>query len=183
MRRAFDPPQRARKPARSFDDSLAQSRLHSEQGRERRAAGDLGHFLLKLDDTISDFLAHVDSDARELPRGTRILEDRSGRSQLTKIVPELIDFPLHGAAHILRSHFQFAAGDREYTVISISRASTLATMLEFVEFGVINFRVIPVSGFARLADFMNLFMFAHSGVVLLVIEIVYQNIDLRSSRF
>jgi hypothetical protein len=35
-------------------------------------------------------------------RAERILEDRSGRSQLTKIVPQLLDFPLHGAAHILR---------------------------------------------------------------------------------
>jgi hypothetical protein len=73
MRRAFGPPYRTRKPARSSDDSLAQSCLHSEQGRERRAAGDLGHFLLELDDTISDFLARVDSDARELPRGTAFL--------------------------------------------------------------------------------------------------------------
>ena len=56
-------------------------------------------------------------------------------------------------------------------------------MLEFVEFGGINFRVIPVSGFPRLGDSMNLFLFAHSGVVLLVIEIIYQNIDLRSPRF
>ena len=67
MRRAFDPQHRTRKPARSFDDSPAQSCLHSEQERERRAAGALGHFLLELDDTISDFLAHVDSDAQ---RGT-----------------------------------------------------------------------------------------------------------------
>ena len=183
MRRAFDPPHRTRKPARSFDDSLAQSCLHSEQGREWRAAGDLCHFLLELDDTIPDFFAHVDRDARELPRGTRILEDRSGRSQLTKIAPELIDFPLHGAAHILRGHFQFAAGDREWTVISIGRGTTLVRMLEFVEFGGSNFRVITVSGFPRLADSMNLFLFAHSGVVLLVIEIIYQNIDLRSPRF
>jgi hypothetical protein len=64
----------------------------------------------------------------------------------------------------LRGLFQFAAGDREYTIISISRGSTLARMLEFVEFGGINFRVIPVSGFARLADFMNLFLLAHFGV-------------------
>ena len=90
---------------------------------------------------------------------------------------------LHGVSHILRRLFQLAAGDREYTVISISRGSTLAKMLELVEFGGINLCVMLVSGFAWLADFMNLFLFAHSGVVLLVIEIIYQNIDLRSPRF
>ena len=71
MRRAFDPPHRTRKPARSFDDSLAQSGLYSEQRRERRAAGDLGHFLLELDDSISDFLAlpvFISSSAGRLAR-------------------------------------------------------------------------------------------------------------------
>jgi hypothetical protein len=189
MWRAFDPPHRTRKPARSFDDSLAQSCLHSEQRGERRAAGDLGHFLLELDDSISDFLARVDSEARELTRGARIPEARSGRSQLTKIVPELLDFPLHGAAHILRGHFQFAAGDREYTVISISRGSTLARMLEFVEFSGSNLGVMLVLGVARIADLMDFFVFAHFGVVLLCAKFQiglatsYQNIVLRSPRF
>jgi hypothetical protein len=174
MRRAFEPPHRTCKPARSFDDSLAQTGLNSEQRRERCAAGDLGHFLLELDDSISECLAHLDSDARELPRGTRTPEDRSGRSKLTKISPQLLDHLLHGIAHILRGLLQSAAGDRAYTVISISRGSTLAKML--VEIGGINLRVMLVSGFAPIADLMNLFLFAHFGVVLLMTEL--ENVDL-----
>src|SRR6266481_6330266 len=157
MWRAFDPPHRTRKPARSFDYSLAQSGLHSEQRRERRATGDLGHFLLELNDSISDFLAHVDSDARELLRGTRILENRTGCSHLTKIVPQLLDLPLYGVTHILRGLFQFAADDRERTVISIRRVSALARMPELVEFGSISLGVMLVLGIARIADLMGLF--------------------------
>ncbi len=93
VRRAFDPPHRTRKPARSFDDSLAQPGLHPKQRRERRAAGDLGHFLVELDESISDLLGRVDNAARELPRGARILEDRSGRSKLAKILSQLLDLP------------------------------------------------------------------------------------------
>src|SRR5258708_15905867 len=71
--RHFDPPHRTCKPARSFDDSLAQPGLHPKQRRERGTAGELGHLLVKLDDSISDFLAHVDNDTLQLPRRPRIL--------------------------------------------------------------------------------------------------------------
>jgi len=116
---------------------------------------------------MSDCLAHVDSDARKLPRGTRTLEDRSGRSQLTKIVPQLLDLPLYCVTHILRGPFQFAAGDREHTIISIRRVRALARMLELLEFGGINLGVMLVLGVARITDLMDLFVFAHFAVVLL----------------
>jgi len=70
---------------------------------------------------------------------------------LIKIVSQLLDAPLHGVTHILRGLFQFAAGDREYTVISIGRVCALARMVEFVKFCGIYLGAMLVSGVARFA--------------------------------